>query len=1245
MDFWNINGLEVKNALREPSGRQFTGFVDAILQAICHCGGVVQSTIHTNQQTNIPDGGVDTQIDVAIPNDSTGWLSEKTIWQYKATDTIGSAAELQEDIVGKENSNKATKYAKKCIEDGYAYRYCICANLTPAAVSEKQAELAEIVRSINPDAPAPKIITADDLARIANTLPTIILHYFRPLTGHAFHIESWATMVTAYIPTYVPNPAWERTVTRIAAHFDLTVAANDVILPIQGDAGVGKTRLLYETVAKTRGLHGLAIYVLDDQRAVEIATMIANHPSLRAILIVDECSLLTGQWIRNILQGCRGRARVVTIDNSGERISSSASIELLKQLPPDVVQSILRENFPAIPEDQRREYARLAGGFLRLAADMCQHNAPITASNNVGSVGDAVRTYLHTRFPDPKERMVLEAISLVTKVGYSQDVSEELDTLCGWLGLPIRAETLAIARKLHDGPGFIGQSSRYFYVTPRGVAIAFFDDAWQRWAARDPEAFLRATPPDFLERFLTQVTSCAPQEVRSFVAACFCDFVNGLKSADLTSITVTDSLVQLVETDPNTYVPTLRRLINEATFEELLQVTGTSVNGRWGPRRQIVWLAERLAAFPEYFADAEGILRRLALAENEQGIGNNATAIWRQLFRIALSGTALPFSDRLPVLQSRLLTSDSATIELALAALNEVFSRHGTRMVTETILGGRIPPSEWLPTDEQYRQSLVEVLRLLCDIEERKDVGLASRGRRIAIGHVRSLLSMGLVNSLRVLASGPISDSERASILSEIDEFLELDCGEAGTYTSYAEYVAAVQSWKEDLTPTDLHGRLVAVAGTNQWLYRTPEREAKWKREVSALAGELLAHPDALRDQLPWLTSAEAAVAFELGRSLGFMDNTGTLLSSLVLAAAQSESASLARGYVVGLIQADAANAEKVNPLIDDLEDKQPALAFDLAIIGGDATNAFDRTLRLIDRKSLALRYLQAFRHGTQGEQPSSKQLDAMLTRLVAAAEHDDIEALDTAIELLTISFHRSAGKIPEVLANSNAIPLVWKLLRLTSAKSGNSRSIYGWGEVLKSTATIDVFQAIEITVNTLMDENVAFRHKAAEILMVLAKQEPHQVMRVLGEAILDDAKTWRFYTGPNRPIVESIPSGIVIDWVREHGREAARRIIRHAPPPRIGADQQPVVPELTASILNEFENDDQTFQEFLAGIHNMQMYEGDIAGLHEREADLARKFLNHPLKRIREWAQIEEKQSLEEAKRWRQYEEEMALP
>jgi hypothetical protein len=64
------------------TGKPFTGFMDSLLRATAAKLGVVPADVHTNLRVNIPDGGVDTQIDQG--NDPEGRLAGPSMWQFKA---------------------------------------------------------------------------------------------------------------------------------------------------------------------------------------------------------------------------------------------------------------------------------------------------------------------------------------------------------------------------------------------------------------------------------------------------------------------------------------------------------------------------------------------------------------------------------------------------------------------------------------------------------------------------------------------------------------------------------------------------------------------------------------------------------------------------------------------------------------------------------------------------------------------------------------------------------------------------------------------------------------------------------------------------------------------------------------------------------------------------------------------------------------------------------------------------------
>jgi hypothetical protein len=101
--------------------------------------------------------------------------------------------------------------------------------------------------------------------------------------------------------------------------------------------------------------------------------------------------------------------------------------------------------------------------------------------------------------------------------------------------------------------------------------------------------------------------------------------------------------------------------------------------------------------------------------------------------------------------------------------------------------------------------------------------------------------------------------------------------------------------------------------------------------------------------------------------------------------------------------------------------------------------------------------------------------------------------------------------------------------------------------------------------------------------------------------------------------------------------------LTRHLQPPHLDREGLLIVPPLTAFALDRFAADEQVFEEFCAGIHSGQIYEGDMAAQHKREAEVARRLLAHPMRRVRDWALSEIASARGNAAVWRQFDEEMA--
>jgi hypothetical protein len=203
----------------------------------------------------------------------------------------------------------------------------------------------------------------------------------------------------------------------------------------------------------------------------------------------------------------------------------------------------------------------------------------------------------------------------------------------------------------------------------------------------------------------------------------------------------------------------------------------------------------------------------------------------------------------------------------------------------------------------------------------------------------------------------------------------------------------------------------------------------------------------------------------------------------------------------------------------------------------------------------------------------------------------------------------------------------------------------YAWNELLEYLGAIDVKEAVRLAVLALLHDNLQLRMYAQTYLVSVAPREPNAIMERLGEAFLDIGTGWRLTVVSLRTLLDALPVKVVEQWLGAHGRPAAIALARHLPVPYIDKADKPIVPELTCYVLERFADDDQVFQEFCYGVHSGKLYTGDIAAQHEHEAEVARRFLDHPQQRIREWAQYEIDRATHDAAWWRAHDEEMAIP
>jgi hypothetical protein len=1162
-------------------------------------------------------------------------------------------------------------HARRLIEQGYGYRFCIADDMPDQKKSQWESWLLAAARQINPQAPAPMALTASDLAVWACRFPVLISEFFRPHLRACRSLRAWQEEITGLTPQFVSVEAWEAAVRAIREHVDFSRRVSTV-LTIQGEAGVGKTRCTYEALSQQAAHRTLVAYTSDEKFALELAQLIARDARAQAILVADECSLETRDRLRQLLPGCADRLRVIAIDNSLQRAGGAGEVRLVR-ITFQEVDAILARNYPALPPDRRRSYAGLAEGFVRLAVDLCENDHLIPPDGRVESVFGFFHDFYLQRRLRPDELDAVLLIALLPRVGYRDDVADELAALCGNPMIGQRPpEVVQIAQRLRQSPGFIAFGGRYLYVTPTLIAQVAFQSAWERWAAPDPPGFLRALPEPLIEPFIARVQGAGSEAMRQAVSDFFLGWAGRLGPPDLGREETVLRLIRLVEAQPETMLPLLCGLVEGCPTDELRRIHSGYEAER--ARRQLVWLAEKLTHFTEYFRQSERVLLRLALAETEPHLGNNASRVWAALFRIVLSGVPVPFRDRLRLLEERLRTSDARQLSLGLEALDEILADGPvSRLATPPVLFGRLPPAEWRPADagerRACRSAALEMVARLAAAGGPAAVGV----RRVLVRRLSPLLLGGHLDEARsALGEERLPDSLLTAVIRELEEFLDVFCkdhqipvhrpvagdgadgnGTASPTTEVrtlpraagADLERRVREWYERLLPQDLHGRLVGLIGQDPWHQQFRGDRDAWGQALAALAAELLASPDTLARELSWLCSPEARSAFHLGQALGAGDHEGILLERVLGEVPEAGGTPLARGYLDGLRRHQLQLLERANDQLDRLEASAPRLAYEVLWAGGDQVRQFERLLRMVDAGGIPPECLRSLEHGVGDRPLTVGELRQALARLEEAAQDGNGATAHAAVHLLYSYLHRDrqAPAAERLRAEPGLLEELEAVLRLALAAGGHEPTF--WMRLLEDLSEVTGDRAVGIVVCALGSEDSNMRALAQQQLVGLAGAHPQAVLREFGAALLSPSAGWQYSIDDFSHLLRELPIAAVREWLESAGVAGARVLARHLEPPHLDGEGRPVVPELTTFVLERFGNDEEVFREFCAGTHSGEVYSGDIAAEFEREAEVARRFLGYPLPRVREWAADAVEVARRQAAYWRQRDEEMVGP
>lgn len=636
------------------------------------------------------------------------------------------------------------------------------------------------------------------------------------------------------------------------------------------------------------------------------------------------------------------------------------------------------------------------------------------------------------------------------------------------------------------------------------------------------------------------------------------------------------------------------------------------------------------------------------MAESEPKTWNNATAIWKQIFKVYLSGTSTHFDDRFKLIEKRIYIKDNKIFSICLDALKHIFDNH-SRVSDRPVFGEHTSPEDWRPKTTQegdgcYKKAFDFIIEY---ISERKiDDHRKSKLKDLLIEEVWSLLEFGFFDNLRAqLKAEKINDEQRIKLIQNLENIFHLNSKDEKIKK---EFIDELSNWIQKLRPKDnINVILKEVTGIEPWHSSEVGREEEWEKDLRQITKECINNPDIVKNNIEWLYSHNAKSAFNLGKYLGEADRKGILLDLILDSCKKYKSTPLTTEYIESIaLKHHSSLILQINTFLDEIQDTNPKLAFELGVSGWRKTKSLERAIHLVENDLLSVAEMAHFSFYEELNEITELDVTKILEVIKSCLKKDPTEATNVFLNFLgRLLSHGSTNKKKRVnlLDNETIRNVSWELIE--NCYTGGQKNVHYWEIIMRNLINYDTHKSIEIIIQIISSDSLYFSGSSYKILSEIKKSDPELVMSKIGELLLDKSKKLNLLIDTNKKtIFMNLPSEVVINWIDNHGVDAARIASFLLPLPNIDSQKNAVIPELTEKVLTKYGSDKKVFDNFCAGSHDIQCYTGDIAKMKENKAEELKPLLNHRLDFIRKWANYMIDSAMHEANWHRQQDEEFFL-
>ncbi len=1193
--------------------------------------GIPMDGIHVASNITAPDGGEDARIFWEGGVERTSFLPSRRCQFQMKTGRVTPASAGREIT----RSGEVKPMIRDVVEAGGNYIMLSTAPLTQQQIQARERKIREALRDaeleINDD--QVRFKDGSQIAAWVNSHPSMakwLSERVRPgSVGPFATYEGWSRRPEHHTVSFSDDSRLPELRERIRA-----CATNPgSVLRVVGLSGVGKSRLVFEAFGG-EAEKALVLYSVDPESpegALQSTISQLSDSQRRAVVVVDECDVNTHRQLEGMVSAVGSQISLVTVDDEVPRNVSGNGTAEVPDAPTEVVQSIVEELLPGIPNEDKRRLCQFAAGFpavaVRIAA-IWGTGVSVAHSTDEG----LVNSFVSGRSPLGRDLLLKSAqlVSAFGLMGWQHPIADQTKEVTEFDGVLTDPE---FRRGVSDllNRGIVRQRGRCVTLQPKPVAMNLAERQWKEWNADQWDDVLTGSTNRELKVFAArQLALINSTDIAKQVAAHVCRLNGPLSTIERLTMTGHAEVIRnLAEVDRDAVAKLIGKITNDVGDPE--KVIGHV-------RRNLVEAAAKIAFHPDTFESGADLLLELAAYENEPW-ANNASRTFEGLFQLYLGSTAADGDARIIYLESALSEADPKRR----MALVKAFSSGASLGPFDRDVGAESHGSlealeSWQPATKEdifdYISGFVKSLTAIaieCD-------DAASTARKELASHFRPLVRRGLIDLVEHAAEnvraavGDWPDGLRNAI-----SILTFDDDLPG------DVIERVQSLVVDLQPTDLASKVdfLVTNGISLGLDVVPASEFNRRHEqdvcaVRQIAQELNAQPDVAKSCLPNLVRGRQHMAYELGKELGALtDETTRWVESIIECEIGTEPEEVNHDLLVGYLKGMHADhpSEEAKMKKNLAGSELFALAFTMVCsrLGEISDQDVSIAVEALEKGTLKPHHLRPWAFGgVLAETPA----DDVAPLFDALIDHSP-RAMAECADLMGMYVWRAPEKLGDIA--SQVVKLAERS-QSWGADYGRNMTDYHFQELMKMALHrgrddgLATSTALALSKSFVKIDGYRSHRLFEPILPILLSGLPEIAWPIIGQAIVDDEKAAALLTfelggglsfsdEPDSAIL-NLPEAVLFAWCYGNPEKAPAFAARNLPF-LTTLDRNATVREIHPRMLrliDEFGHREDVREEIAANIHTFG-WSGSATEYYEMFYEPLAELASHQSRDVRRWA------------------------